>query len=113
MLFSTAIPSVVNLGIASFAFLRGIPPATRWMLSRTPENGEMRSRDRLRVSAALAAQMALGALLTAIVLYLLAVYMIPIGLPWLGAEMRGVAEQIAAYNAPAHAMKWLAGYGWQ
>jgi hypothetical protein len=113
MLFATAIPSVVNLAIASFAFMRGMPFATRWMLSRMPENADMRSRDRLRVSAALAAKVAVGMLLTMTVLYLLFDTVIPFALPWLGAIIRDFSEQIAAYNAPARAMMWLAGYGWQ
>jgi hypothetical protein len=112
MLFSTAIPSVANLFIASFAFLRSMPFTTKWMLSCMPESAEMRSRDRLRVSAALAAQVAMGALLTATLLYLLFDNVIPTGLPYLGAIIRDFSEQIAAYNAPAHLMKWLAGYGW-
>jgi hypothetical protein len=112
MLFSTAIPSVVNLAIASFAFLRGMPPVTRWMLRCMPVGGAMRPRDRLRVSAALAAQVAVGALLTATLLYLLFDNVIPLGLPWLGEIIRDFSKQIADYNAPAYVMRWLAGYGW-
>ena len=112
MLFSTAIPSVVNLAIASFAFLRGVPFVTKWMLSRMPENAAMRPRDQMRVAAALAGQVAIGLLLTASLLYLLFDDVVPLALPWLGAIIRGFSEQIAAYNAPAHVMKWLAGYGW-
>ena len=109
MLFSTAIPSVVNLAIASFAFLRGVPFVTKWMLSRMPENAAMRPRDQMRVAAALAGQVAIGLLLTASLLYLLFDDVVPLALPWLGAIIRGFSEQIAAYNAPAHVMKWLAG----
>ena len=112
MLFSTAIPSVVNLFIASFAFLRSMPFTTKWILSSMPENAEMRSRDCLRVSAALAVQVAIGALLTATLLYLMFDNLIPATLPWLGAIIRDFSEKVAAYNAPAHVMKWLAGYGW-
>ena len=112
MLFSTAVPSVVNLAIASFAFLRGVPFVTKWMLSLMPKDAAMRPRDCLRVSAALAAQVAIGMLLTAMLLYLLFDNVIPFALPWLGGVIRDFSEQIAAYNAPAHVMKWLAGYAW-
>ena len=71
MLFSTAIPSVVNLFIASFAFLRSMPFTTKWILSSMPENAEMRSRDCLRVSAALAVQVAIGAMIMATLLGLM------------------------------------------
>ena len=54
-----------------------------------------------------------GALHSAASLYLLYDRIIPLALPWLGATIRDFSEEIAAYNAPAHAMKWLAGYGWR
>jgi hypothetical protein len=106
MLFSTAIPSVVNLAIASFAFMRGMPFATNWMLRHMPESGPIRSRDRLRV----AAQLSIGLLITAGLLYLLITEIIPLALPTLGPIVRDFSFQLAAYNAPARMMKWLAEY---
>ena len=110
MLFSTAIPSVVNLAIASFAFMRGMPFATNWMLRHMPEEGPMRSRDRLRVAAALSVQLSVGLRITAGLLYFLITEIIPLALPTLGPIIRDFSSQLAAYDAPRRAMKWLAGY---
>ena len=64
MLFSTAIPSVLNLLIACFAFLRSWPSVSRW-ISRQMADGEAMSEPaKICVATALAAQWAVGALAT-------------------------------------------------
>jgi hypothetical protein len=113
MLFSTAIPSVVNLAIGSFAFLRGLPFLNRWMLALMPAGGPMRPRDRLGIATALAAQVMLGSLLAAALLYLIFDHIIPLALPSLGAAIRDFSERLAAYNAAAFMLQWLADLRWQ
>jgi hypothetical protein len=47
--------------------------------------------------------------LTGIATYLVAIYLIPLGLPAFGAVVRDFAADLATYNAPARIMIWLAG----
>jgi hypothetical protein len=47
--------------------------------------------------------------LTGIATYLVAIYLIPLGLPTFGAVVRDFVADLATYNAPARIMIWLAG----
>ena len=107
MLFSSQIPSFVNLVIAAAAFLRGSPFLTSWIVRRMPADKPVRENDRLLLAGALAGQIVGGPLITGALLYGLAVYVIPLGMPLLGTMIRDFSEQLAAYNAPAHVMMWL------
>ncbi|HXY98456.1 MAG TPA: hypothetical protein VEI03_00560 [Stellaceae bacterium] len=109
LLFSSMIPSILNLAIACAAFLRGLPPVNRWILNRLPEGRAMPRRERLKVAAALTAQPVGGALLTGVAAYGVGAYLIPLGLPAFGAVLRDFADALAAYDAPARIMAWLAG----
>jgi hypothetical protein len=109
LLFSSMIPSILNLSIAAAAFLRGLPVINAWILHRMPAGKAVRERDQIPVAAALTAQVVGGVALTGIAGYLVAVYVIPLGLPGFGAVVRDFAADLAAYNAPARAMIWLSG----
>jgi hypothetical protein len=109
LLFSSMIPSVLNLSIAAAAFLRGLPGPNKWILDRMPVGKAVRERNRLAVSAALTAQFVGGMALTGLATYLVALYLIPLGLPAFGAVVRDFAADLATFNAPARAMIWLAG----
>jgi hypothetical protein len=109
LLFSSMIPSILNLSIAAAAFLRGLPGLNKWILARMPAGKAVRERDRLTVAAALTAQLVGGMALTGIATYLVAIYLIPLGLPAFGAVVRDFAADLAAYNAPARMMIWLTG----
>jgi hypothetical protein len=113
MLFSTPIPSLCNLVIGAAAFMRGLPFLNNWILSRMPIGKAMRDSERLYVSSALAGQLVGGMLISGVVLYLLAVYVVPFGLPAFGGYVRDFSETLAVYNAPAQLMaqlmKWFAG----
>jgi hypothetical protein len=109
MLFSTLIPSLINLVIGAAAFLRGLPSLNAWILKRLPEGKAVRESDRLPVACALAGQLAGGLLISGVLLYLLAAYVVPIGIPTLGAFIRDFSEQVAAFNAPARLMMLLHG----
>ncbi len=80
-----------------------------WILSRMPAGKTVRERDRLTVAAALTWQFVGGMALTGIATYLVAIYLIPLGLPAFGAVVRDFAADLAAYNAPARMMIWLTG----
>ena len=109
MLFSTLIPSLINLVIGAAAFLRGLPSLNAWILNRMPEGKAVRENDRLPVACALAGQLAGGLFISGVLLYLLAAYVVPIGIPTLGACIRDFSEQVAAFNAPARLMMLLHG----
>jgi hypothetical protein len=55
-LFSTMIPSVINLFIAGFSFLRGLPILRKWLLGVMRENEAMPSTDRMGAALILTAQ---------------------------------------------------------
>jgi hypothetical protein len=80
------------------------------MLRRLPEAGPMRSRHRLRVAASLAAQLSIGMLITSGLLYLLITEILPLAVPMLGPIIRDFSFQLAAYDAPARLVEWVAGY---
>ena len=61
-----------------------------------------------RVAAALTVQFVGGMALTGIATYLVALYLVPLGLPAFSAVVRDFAADLAAFNAPARAMMWLA-----
>jgi hypothetical protein len=109
LLFSSMIPSILNLSIAAAAFLRGLPVINTWILHRMPVGKAVRERNQIPVAAALTAQVVGGVALTGIAGYLVAVDVIPLGLPGFGAVVRDFAADLAAYNAPARAMIWLSG----
>ncbi len=50
-----------------------------------------------------------GLLISGVLLYLLAAYVVPFGLPTFGAYIRDFSEALAAYNAPGQLMRWFAG----
>src|ERR1019366_7431906 len=75
-----------------------------WILSRMPIGKAMRDSERLYVSSALAGQLVGGMLISGVVLYLLAVYVVPFGLPAFGGYVRDFSETLAVYKAPAQLM---------
>jgi hypothetical protein len=74
-----------------------------------PPQDEVRERHRLTVAAALTGQLVGDMALTGIAMYLVAIYLIPLGLPAFGAVVRDFAADLATYNAPARMMIWLTG----
>jgi hypothetical protein len=110
LLFSSMIPSLLNLSIAAAAFLRGLPRVNAWVVQRVPVGKTMRQSDRLMVSAALAAQLVGGVALTGVATYLAGVYLLPLWLPAFGAVVRDFAADLAVYNAPARTIIWLSSF---
>jgi hypothetical protein len=109
MLFSTLIPSALNLCIAAASLIRGLPFVNAWTVKRMQTAGAMRDNDRLLLASAMSAQIAGGFLATGTALYLIGVWFLPIWLPFLGGYVRDFSEALAAYNAPARIMMWFAG----
>ncbi len=108
-LFSTLIPSALNLCVAAASLIRGLPLLNTWIVAQMPMGKAISDRERLRLAGALAAQIAGGFLATGLALYFLGVWFFPLWLPTLGAYVRDFSEALAAYNAPARIMMWFAG----
>ena len=110
-LFSTLIPSALNLCIAAASLMRGLPFLSAWILKRMPAHSAVRDNDRLLLVGALAGQIAGGLFATGLALYFLGAWLLPLCLPTLGAYIRDFSEALAAYNAPGRIMNWFAGAG--
>ena len=109
MLFSTQIPSAINLCVAAAALLRGLPPVNGWLLRRMPEDKPMREEHWLPVAGVLAGQIVGGPLLTVALIGGLLFYAIPFAMPVLAGWLRDFSYQLAALQAPAHLLHWLFG----
>jgi hypothetical protein len=108
MLFSTLIPSALNLCIAISSFMRGVPLLNTWILNRiATTRSAMGDRDRFLLASTLSGQIAGGFFVTGVAFYLLGVWLLPRGLPFLGGYLRDFSEALATYNAPGQIMKWL------
>lgn len=109
MLFSTLIPSALNLCIAAASFMRGAPFLNEWVLARMPAGGAVRKSDRRLLAGMLAAQIAGGVLATGLALYFLGAWLLPTWLPTFGAILRDFSEALADLDAPGQIMKWFTG----
>ena len=104
MLLSPLIPSVINLCVAAASFLRGLPFLNAWIVRKMPDT--IQDSDRVLLASALGGQVAAGALLTGVVLYLIGVWLLPLLVPILGF-IREVSEGVANYDAPRRIMTWF------
>jgi hypothetical protein len=108
-LFSTLIPSALNLCIAAASLLRGLPIFNGWIVRKMPASGAIRDSDRLLMASALSGQIVGGVLATGLALYFIGVWLLPFWLPILGGLIRNFSQALAAYNAPARIMMWFSG----
>ena len=109
MLFSTLIPSALNLCIACASLIRGVPFLNTWIVRRMQTVDAVRDSDRLLLASVLAGQIAGGVLATGVALYLIGVWFLPNWLSVLGGYVRDFSDALAASNAPARIMMWFAG----
>ena len=104
LLFSSMIPSFLNLCIASASFLRGLPVLNDWALARLPQGKAMREDHRYGLAAVLTGQVVVGAALAGVAFYLALAWFVPVVLPAFGDWLRQLSLEVAAYNAPARLM---------
>jgi hypothetical protein len=109
MLFSTLIPSALNLCVAAASFIRGLPFLNDWIVRRLTRPRFSGDHSRLLLASALSGQIAGGFLATGLALYFIGLWFLPTWLPFLGGYVRDFSEGLAAYNAPARTMMWFAG----
>jgi hypothetical protein len=106
MLFSTLIPSALNLCVAAASLVRGLPFLNDWIVRRMTATGTRRDSDRLLLASALSAQIAGGFLAMSLALYFLGAWLLPIWLPFLGGYVEHFSEALAAYDAPRRIFYW-------
>jgi hypothetical protein len=104
MLFSTLIPSMINLCVAAASLIRGLPILNAWVVTKMPDT--IRDSDRALVASALASQIVGGVVLTGIGLYLIVVCFLPFWLQILAFAGR-IAERLSDLDAPKLVMAWF------
>ncbi len=107
MLFSTLIPSALNLCVAAASLIRGLPFLNAWIVRRMASADAKRDSDRLLLAGVLSGQIAGGFLATGLALYFIGVWFLPTWLPLLGGYVERFAEALAAYDAPRRIFDWF------
>jgi hypothetical protein len=110
MLFSTLIPSALNLCIAAASLIRGLPFLNAWIVRRMETAVAMRDSDRLLLASGLSAQIAGGFLATGVALYLIGVWFLPIWLPFFGGYVRDFSDALDKLDAPGIVARWFAAH---
>jgi hypothetical protein len=93
-LFSTMIPSVINLSIAGFSFLRGFPPARKFLLSHMREGETMPVITRLIAATILTAQGAAAWTLAIVAQIVLTYVVLWHAMPRLGLGILDLVEKL-------------------
>jgi hypothetical protein len=101
MLFSTMIPSLVNLTLAGASFVRGLPWLTAMVRAKMPASRPPAVHDRLWMTGVLTLQIFLGGLLGIAAQVILVWIVIGHILPVFGLDLLDLAEQTATLNLPA------------
>lgn len=105
MLFSSMIPSFVNLIIASAAFLRGLPIVNAWILARLDTGAAVPLGRRLAISTVVSGQIALGALLGAAALVVFARFVLPMVFGPFAEALLSFSEFLADAELPARLLE--------
>ena len=101
LLLSTMIPSLVNLVIAGTSLVRGVPGVSSVLLRYIPERGGVLKWDRHWIATVLTTQVAAGAALGIAAQVFLVWVNIGYFMPWFGADLLGMARDVAAFNLPS------------
>jgi hypothetical protein len=109
-LFSTMIPSVVNLAIGGCSLLRGAPPLQRLLLRHMPETGAVARADLVWMPLLLTTQVFGGIALAVLVQAALFFGVIGFVLPWLGFDLLDACRTLAAADLPGQAMHAVLGW---
>jgi hypothetical protein len=100
LLFSTMIPSLINLVIGGTSLVRGVPGVPSLLLRFVPERGAVLKWDRGWIATILTAQVAVGAALGIAAQALLVVGILGYIMPFFGLELLDMARNVAAFNLP-------------
>jgi hypothetical protein len=107
LLFSTMIPSVVNLIISGASLMRGVPGVPSLLLKFMPANKAVPAFDRAWVATVLTLQLVGGAILGIVVQFALIYAVFGYVMPWLGLELLDMARAVAAFDLPGKIIAWL------
>lgn len=107
MLFSSMIPSFVNLAIAAAAFLRGLPIVHTRVLARLAPDRVPGWGERLGLAATLAGQVVVGGVLALGVFYFAATVLLPMVLPAFAGVLLDFSEILADADLPAQMIEVL------
>jgi hypothetical protein len=101
LLLSTLLPSMLNLMIGGACLMRGIPAIPSLLLPFVSDDGKgVLFWDRHWIAAVLTGQIAVGACLGIMAQVMIVVLVIGYVMPWFGADLSGMAREIADLNLP-------------
>jgi len=109
MLFSTMIPSLLNLMIGGASLPRGVPWLTAALLRAMPEHRAPSVFNRAWIAGVLTAQVFLGGLLGIAAQGVLVYVVIGLLLPAFGLDLLGLARAVAAPDLPGMLLAWITG----
>jgi hypothetical protein len=99
LLFSTMIPSLINLMIGGASLVRGLPGIASWLLQWMPE-GKVLSFHRHQIATVLTGQILVGAALGLAAQVAILIAVIGYALPWFGFTLLDLAQAVAAFDFP-------------
>jgi hypothetical protein len=105
LLFSTMIPSLVNLIIGGASFFRGVPGLPTVLIRFMPAGKAVAPFNRQWLALVLTTQWFLGTLLGFFAQLFLAFVVIFRILPWFGFELLGAARDVAEFDLPMRVMR--------
>jgi len=107
LLFSTMIPSIINLMIGGASLMRGVPGVPSLLLKFMPANKAVPAFDRAWIATVLTLQLVGGAILGVAVQFALIYAVFGYVMPWLGLELLDMARAVAAFDLPGRIIAWL------
>jgi len=100
LLFSTMIPSIINLVIGGASLMRGVPGVPSLLLRLMPANRAVPTFNRASIATVFTLQLVGGAILGIVVQFALVYAVFGYVMPWLGLELLDMARAVAAFDLP-------------
>jgi hypothetical protein len=107
LLFSTMIPSIINLIIGGASLMRGVPGVPSLLLRFMPANRAVPAFDRTWIATVLTLQLVGGAILGIAVQFALIYAVFARVMPWFGLELLDMAQAVADFDLPGRIIAWL------
>jgi hypothetical protein len=109
LLFSTMIPSIINLVIGGASLMRGVPGVPSLLLRFMPANRPVPTFDRAWIATVLTLQLVGGAIVGIVVQFALVYAVFWHVMPWMGLELLDMARAVAAWDLPGKLIGALGG----
>jgi hypothetical protein len=107
LLFSTMIPSIINLVIGGASLMRGVPSVPTLLLKFMPPNTAVPVFDRAWIATILTLQLVGGAILGIVVQFALVYVVFWHVMPWIGLELLDMSRAVAAFDLPGRIIAGL------